>query len=402
MGSENYQNIIEGAVQDQARLTNAEIKLYPTFSVKASSGRSENKTTDLDNDSVETEYFNPKNVGVDIKQAFEFGKDYYSWEAAQINQKSSLISRRDQKRNLLIGGLSLHLQGAMIQKRMRFLLQRQSYVKKNLKVVLDRMKNGMSSETERDRMLDRIDQVDLERFDLEGQIKNLRLRYHTETGKKIKKFSSINTKKLQKWMPKSKKQFLRMAKKADISILRSKYAYESAVKNSDSAYAALFPKLELLISTNTDDEVNVDKRKKVDKVTVTLTHDLFASGKKAVDYETARSRERTAKMSLQQAKRNLGATLENVWFRFASAQKSMTVSRKKLIRLKRIFKRQQEEFKAARITISDLLDAEEELSRAGEDLLNKELAVSTMMLQVLNLSGNFEKALGINLNGDKA
>ena len=128
MRSENYQNILEGSVQDQARLTNAEIKLYPTFSVKASSGRSENKTTDLDDDSVETEYFNPKNVGVDIKQAFEFGKDYYSWEAARLIKNHRLFHVVIRK-EFINWCLSLHLQGAMIQKRMRFLLQRQSYVK---------------------------------------------------------------------------------------------------------------------------------------------------------------------------------------------------------------------------------------------------------------------------------
>ena len=190
----------------------------------------------------------------------------------------------------------------------------------------------MSSETERDRILDRIDQVDLERFDLEGQIKNLGCAIIPRRARRSKNFHQL-IQKLQKWMPKSKKQFLRMAKKADISFFAQNMPMN--LQSRMFCLCCIISKVELLISTNTDDEVNADVQE-VDKVTVTL-HMIFLQVERKLWTMKQLDQESSVKMSLQQAKRNLGATLENVWFRFASAQ-SMTVSRKKLIRLKRIFK----------------------------------------------------------------
>ena len=167
-----------------------------------------------------------------------------------------------------------------------------------------------------------------------------------------------------------------------------------------SAKSQLYPKIEF--AANSIQELNLSGtpgKNSTDNLTVTVTHDLFASGNDLYALKINHSRAQLSRIQFMQAERNLRSDLHNMWVQYYSSKMAYQFAMKKLNRMTRVVKYDLKEFDAGRISIKDLLDSQEKQTKAEQDMIEAQMKYRAQQLSILQTTNKLDEALGVKING---
>ena len=291
----------------------------------------------------------------------------------------------------------LHINGALIQDKLNLLTKVKKLLIAPAQIKI-KYKMGLMSYSEKEKLYEKLDEYDLEDFNLKGEYANLISGYETQTGEYITGFKFPSLKKFDKHLPKNEKAFLAAAIAADSSVKIAKSEFDAAQLALKSAKSQLYPKIEF--AANSIQELNLSGtlgKNSTDNLTVTVTHDLFASGNDLYALKINHSRAQLSRIQFMQAERNLRSISITCGCSIIQAN-GLSVCDEKLNRMTRVVKYDLKEFDAGRISIKDLLDSQKQ-TKAEQDMIEAQMKYRAQQLSILQTTNKLDEALGVKING---
>lgn len=379
--------------QKMAEIDQSFLALFPTYKFSGMFGSEYRKTA------ADPRYKN-KVLSLNITESFHFGKDYYNWQSKEAERAVEKIKRITAREQIVISGVVLHINGALIQDKLNLITKRKKIANRNRAQIKIKYKMGLMSYSEKEKLYEKLDEYDLEEFNLKGEYANLISGYETQTGEDITGFKFPSLAKFDKHLPKNEKAFSAAAIAADSSVKIAKSEFDAAQLALKSAKSQLYPKIEF--AANTIQELNLSGtpgKNSTDNLTVTVTHDLFASGNDLYALKINHSRAQLSRIQFMQAERNLRSDLHNMWVQYYSSKMAYQFAMKKLNRMTRVVKYDLKEFDVGRISIKELLDSQEKQTKAEQDMIEAQMKYRAQQLSILQTTNKLDEALGVKING---
>ena len=102
--------------QRVAEIDQSFLKLFPTYYFSGMFGSEYRQSGEETATRLKT-----KNVTLNMSESFQFGKDYYRWQARERDRFNENLKRFDERSNVLMAGSLLHLKGFLIHEKMKIL-----------------------------------------------------------------------------------------------------------------------------------------------------------------------------------------------------------------------------------------------------------------------------------------
>ena len=384
------------SVQDAYRQRIAEIDksfltLFPTYKFSGMFGSEYRRAGQ-----AAATRLNTKNVTLNMTESFHFGKDYYAWKAREEDRVNEKIGFSDQKSEVLMAGTLLHLQGFLMNEKIKILEKRKSISDRNRKQVEIKYEQGLMSFSEKEKTLEKMDELDLEKYQLEGAYYEVLAQYEAETGVIVSGFKKPILNSWDRYLPKSEKAFVKKAIQFDTSVPVAQHQQAAAKLDLMSSESQLYPKVDLQV--NSIQELGIsgaDTKNSIENVSITISHDLFASGNDLYNLKIAKAKARLARINYLQIKRNLEESLHNQWVKYIISQKTYLYAKRKMNRMKGVIRYDQKQFEAGRLDIKDLLDSEQKLAEAEQGMMDAELKYRQEQMSILSSINQLDNALAV-------
>tara|TARA_Y200000002_G_scaffold382735_1_gene401027 strand:+ start:8822 stop:10135 length:1314 start_codon:yes stop_codon:yes gene_type:complete len=394
--SPNLHAVFENYKQRMANLDKAFLALFPTYKLSGMFG-SEYRLQRLTSSSQPTR-LKTKNVFMNATETFQFGKDYFNWKAKEYQRINEDINYRNGFEEVIISGVILHIKGFLTQQKLKVIKERSKAIRRNRAQTNIKYRQGLISFTEKNNTIERLDQLEVDDFRIQREWGDILNQYENETGKMVTGFKNIAFQSWDQATPKDEKAFKKLAVINDATIVMAENDHNATKMELSSAESNLYPKIDFSVNSIIErGAAGVAQNTTSENISVTISHDLFASFKDIYDLKIVKSKARVAKVKYLQARRNLRYDLHNQWTQFELSKKSYEMLKRKFERLKGLQKYQEHEFESGRISIKQLLESEEVFAQVESEMIDSLLIYRTQQIAILKLSGQLTNVLGYQL-----
>ena len=389
--STQWASVHESYQQRMADIDRSFLGLFPTYKFSGMFGSEYRKAGQAAATRLKT-----KNVSLNITESFQFGKDYFTWKAREQDRLNENIGFSDQKLEVLMAGTLLHLKGFLMNEKIKILDKRKSISDRNRAQVGIKYQQGLMSFSEKEKTLEKMDELTLEKYQVEGAFYEALGQYEAETGLIISGFKKPDLSSWDKYLPKSEKSFIHKASQLDTTVLVANHQQKSAQLEVMASESQLYPKVDL--QANSIQEVGysgADAKNSIENVSITVSHDLFGSGNDLYQLKMAKSKARLARVSYLQTKRNLTDSLHNQWAKYVISQKTYAYAQRKMSRMKGVIRYDQKQFEAGQLDIRGLLDSEQKLAESEQNMIDAELKYRQEQMLILSAIHQLDHALAV-------
>jgi outer membrane protein TolC len=331
---------------------------------------------------------------LNMTESFRFGKDYYFWKAREQDRVTHAIRFSDQKSEVLMAGALLHLRGYLMAEKLKILKKRKEISDRNRAQVIIKYEQGLISFSDKEKIIEKIDELDLEQYQMEGSFYQILGQYEAETGVMVSGFELPVLTSWDEYLPKSENEFIKKAIQYDTTVIGAKSQQEAAKLDLMASESQLYPRVDFQVNSMQEHNLQgVRAKNSTENVSITISHDLFASGNDIYDLKIAKAKARLSRINYLQIKRNLEYALHNQWVAFTLSQNTYLYAKRKMDRMKGVIRFDQKQFEAGRIDIKDLLDSEEKLAQAEEMMIDAELKYRKEQMSILFAVNQLDNAL---------
>lgn len=146
---------------------------------------------------------------LNMTESFRFGKDYYFWKAREQDRVTHAIRFSDQKSEVLMAGALLHLRGYLMGEKLKILKKRKEISDRNRAQVIIKYEQGLISFSDKEKIIEKIDELDLEQYQMEGSFYQILGQYEAETGVMVSGFELPVLTSWDEYLPKSENEFIK-------------------------------------------------------------------------------------------------------------------------------------------------------------------------------------------------
>ncbi|HEY9079824.1 TolC family outer membrane protein [Magnetovibrio sp.] len=333
----------------------------------------------------------PKTLSLNISQSlFAGGQTTADISAAENKVRAQRARLLTSEQTVLLDAATAYLNVLRDQAVVELNVKNEQVLASQLEATQDRFNVGEITRTDVHQAESRLAGAAADRIQAEGTLESSRAAYANLMGEAA---ASLEAPRLSLPLPPSLAEALKLADKANPSVVAAEFDEKAAVDAIDSTSGQLLPSVDLSGSASRSlDTASKDYWANAYEAKVTMSVPLYQSGTVYSKLRQARQTASASRLTTDQTRRNVAEQVRTAWETLASTRARIEAIKTQVLAAETALEGVQREASVGSRTVLDVLDAEQELLDARVNLVKSQRDETVAELTLLSSIGSLTAA----------